>query len=116
MMKGELKERCPKCGQTYTWEKVEFMRLDGYPDWRLYVMCRCGQADDPEILDLARKNYDRALRHKIVAEQRRALDRYLGIRLHRYLERIVQNHQPHRMIVRQPVIHSVSHGVKRGVA
>ena len=77
------------------------MRLDGYHDWLLYVQCRCGQVGDQKILDLARKDYDRALKSRIVAEQRRTLNRFLGIRLHRYLDRIIQNHQPSRMIRRE---------------
>jgi hypothetical protein len=98
MMKGQLDKHCPKCGQAYAWEKVTFMRHDGYPDWRLYVSCRCKQAAGPEVLALARKDYDRVLRDRIVAEQNRALDRFLGRRLHRYLDRIVQNHNPNRVI------------------
>jgi hypothetical protein len=86
-MEGQLNERCPKCGQVYTWEKMEFIG-DGRSEWRLYVMCRCGQVDDPEILILARKDYEKALRDKIVAEQRRSLERCLGTELYQYLELI----------------------------
>jgi hypothetical protein len=77
-MTGTLNLYCLDCHQFVTWQKVEFVRADGYPDWRLEVSCGCGPQGDAELLAMAREAYDQALGVELETQRQNLLDAALG--------------------------------------
>lgn len=43
--------RCRRCGRPIQWARIQFLRSDGYVDWRIDVWCpECGEVLCPGIL------------------------------------------------------------------
>lgn len=74
--------RCA-CGGAVQWAKIDFIRPDGYRDWRLDVWCaECGAIRDPEILAAVRGIH----LEEVIRAIHREMDRILAPDLNNFLD------------------------------
>lgn len=92
-MNGSLAFRCLKCHERIAWRKVDVVRPDGYPDWRLEVTCSCGEytrLDHPWLHARARAAYDEQVGVELETQRRNILDAALTKSGNLYLETLLQ--------------------------
>jgi hypothetical protein len=78
MHRGTLNIYCLECSEMFRWRKEHLIRGDGAYDWRIVVLCGCGESADPDLAAAARAAYDSASVDDVFNLQEAAMEKVIG--------------------------------------